>query len=94
MLRRPVGHAAKPAEVARDRRRPVAPAGGRDGERHLVGDTCADGLDGPDAPAWDTLVKAVPHLLGVLETIEDRAPLGAWALDRLGHLTSLSSCPR
>ncbi|MGW7463089.1 hypothetical protein ACWGIO_36090, partial [Streptomyces sp. NPDC054797] len=30
-----------------------------------------------------------PTLLGVLETIEDRSPLAGWALDRLGHLTSL-----
>jgi hypothetical protein len=25
----------------------------------------------------------------VLEGIEDRSPLGAWALDRLGHLTAV-----
>ncbi|MEV0844909.1 oxygenase MpaB family protein [Streptomyces sp. NPDC049954] len=56
--------------------------------RHLVGDTCADWLEVPRTP-FDTLVKAVPHLLGVLETIEDRSPLGAWALDRLGHLTTV-----
>ncbi len=56
--------------------------------RHLVGDTCADWLDVPRT-AWDTVVKAVPHLLGVLETVEDRSPLGAWALDRLGHLTTI-----
>jgi hypothetical protein len=56
--------------------------------RHLVGDTCADWLQVPRTP-WDTLVKAVPHLLGVLETIEDHSPLGAWALDRLGHLTTV-----
>jgi hypothetical protein len=56
--------------------------------RHLVGDTCADWLGVPHTP-WDTVVKAVPHLLGVLETIEDRSPLGAWALDRLGHLTTV-----
>ncbi|WP_320775676.1 oxygenase MpaB family protein [Streptomyces sp. CRN 30] len=56
--------------------------------RHLVGDTCADWLEVPHTP-WDTVVKAVPHLLGVLETIEDRSPLGAWALDRLGHLTTV-----
>ncbi|MBO8199389.1 DUF2236 domain-containing protein [Streptomyces smyrnaeus] len=56
--------------------------------RHLVGDTCADWLQVPRTP-WDTVVKAVPHLLGVLETIEDRSPVGAWALDRLGHLTSI-----
>ncbi|WP_405691473.1 oxygenase MpaB family protein [Streptomyces sp. NBC_00057] len=56
--------------------------------RHLIGDTCADWLDVPRS-AWDTLVKAVPRLLGVLETIEDRSPLGAWALDRLGQLTTV-----
>ncbi|MFI5977096.1 oxygenase MpaB family protein [Streptomyces sp. NPDC051452] len=56
--------------------------------RHLVGDTCAGWLRVPRT-RWDTLVKAVPHLLGVLETIEDRSPLGAWALDRLGHLTAV-----
>ncbi|MCS0604342.1 DUF2236 domain-containing protein [Streptomyces sp. LP11] len=56
--------------------------------RHLVGDTCADWLQVPRT-AWDSLVKALPHLLGVLETIEDRSPLGAWALDRLGHLTAV-----
>ncbi|WP_086561152.1 oxygenase MpaB family protein [Streptomyces africanus] len=56
--------------------------------RHLIGTTCADWLHVPQTP-WDTVVKAVPHLLGVLETIEDRSPLGAWALDRLGHLTTV-----
>lgn len=56
--------------------------------RHLVGDTCADWLQVSRTP-WDAVVKAVPHLLGVLETIEDRSPLGAWALDRLGHLTTI-----
>ncbi|KUN20172.1 hypothetical protein AQJ23_34955 [Streptomyces antibioticus] len=56
--------------------------------RYLVGDTCADWLEVPHTP-WDTVVKAVPHLLGVLESIEDRSPLGAWALDRLGHLTTV-----
>lgn len=56
--------------------------------RHLVGDTCADWLQVPRT-SWDTAVKAVPHLLGVLETVEDRSPLGAWALDRLGHLTTV-----
>ncbi|MGW7056003.1 oxygenase MpaB family protein [Streptomyces sp. NPDC054887] len=56
--------------------------------RHLIGDTCADWLQVPRTP-WDTAVKAAPALLGVLETIEDRSPLGAWALDRLGHLTTL-----
>ncbi|MFJ6742675.1 oxygenase MpaB family protein [Streptomyces sp. NPDC091279] len=64
--------------------------------RHLVGDTCADWLQVPRTP-WDTLVKAVPHLLGVLETIEDRSPLATWALDHLGRLTTnleLSSLTR
>ncbi|MFJ9808565.1 oxygenase MpaB family protein [Streptomyces sp. NPDC101158] len=64
--------------------------------RHLVGDTCADWLEVPRT-SWDTVVKAVPHLLGVLETVEDRSPLGAWLLDRLGHLTTqfeLSSLTR
>jgi hypothetical protein len=56
--------------------------------RHLVGDTCADWLRVPRTP-WDTVVRAVPRLLGVLETIEDRAPLAGWALDRLGHLTTV-----
>lgn len=31
----------------------------------------------------------MPHLLGVLETVEDRSPLSAWALDRLDHLTTV-----
>lgn len=56
--------------------------------RHLVGDTCADWLGVARTP-WDTVVKAAPALMNVLETIEDRSPLGAWALDRLGHLTTL-----
>ncbi|MFF5103354.1 oxygenase MpaB family protein [Streptomyces sp. NPDC000134] len=56
--------------------------------RHLVGDTCADWLEVPRT-AWDGVARVVPHLLGVLETIEDRSPLGAWALDRLGHLTTV-----
>ncbi|CAL9658324.1 oxygenase MpaB family protein [Streptomyces sp. Tu 3180] len=56
--------------------------------RHLIGDTCADWLEVPRT-RWDSVVKAVPSLLGVLETIEDRSPLGAWALDRLGHLTTV-----
>ncbi|MFE7648488.1 oxygenase MpaB family protein [Streptomyces phaeoluteigriseus] len=56
--------------------------------RHLVGDICADWLQVPRTP-WDTLVRAVPHLLGVLETIEDRSPTVGWALDRLGHLTTV-----
>ncbi|MFD3523425.1 oxygenase MpaB family protein [Streptomyces sp. NPDC058653] len=56
--------------------------------RHLVGDTSADWLEVPRTP-WDTLVKAVPILLNLLETVEDRSPFGAWALDRLGHLTTV-----
>ncbi|WAU83069.1 oxygenase MpaB family protein [Streptomyces sp. Qhu-G9] len=56
--------------------------------RYLIGDTCADWLEVPRT-SWDTVVKAAPALLGVLETIEDRSPLAGWALDRLGHLTSV-----
>lgn len=64
--------------------------------RYLIGDTSADWLQVPRT-AWDTVVKTVPSLLGVLESIEDSSPLGAWALDRIGHLTSaleLSSLTR
>nr|WP_233571112.1 oxygenase MpaB family protein [Nocardiopsis sp. Huas11] len=64
--------------------------------RYLVGDTCADWLQVPRS-VWDTAVRTSPALLGVLEGIEDRSPLGAWALDRLGHLTThleLSSLTR
>ncbi|MFJ5712677.1 oxygenase MpaB family protein [Streptomyces sp. NPDC093105] len=56
--------------------------------RHLVGDTCGDWLGVPRS-RWDTAVKAVPTLLGVLESVEDASPFAAWALDRLGHLTSV-----
>lgn len=56
--------------------------------RHLVGDTCADWLQVPRT-AWDNVTRILPQLLGVLETIEDRSPMGAWALDRLGHLTTV-----
>lgn len=56
--------------------------------RYLIGDTCADWLQVPRT-AWDNVAKIVPTLLGVLETVEDRSPLGAWALDRLGHLTTV-----
>ncbi|MEU3606772.1 oxygenase MpaB family protein [Streptomyces sp. NPDC035033] len=56
--------------------------------RHLVGDTCGDWLGVPRS-RWDTAVKAVPALLGVLESVEDASPFAAWALDRLGHLTSV-----
>ncbi|MFE2060085.1 oxygenase MpaB family protein [Streptomyces sp. NPDC059446] len=64
--------------------------------RHLVGDTCADWLQVPRS-SWDTLVRTVPHLLGVLESIEDRSPLASWVLDHLGRLTTsfeLSSLTR
>ncbi|MFD7095353.1 oxygenase MpaB family protein [Streptomyces xanthophaeus] len=56
--------------------------------RYLIGDTCADWLHVPRT-SWDTVVKAAPALLGVLESIEDRSPLAAWALDRVGHLTRI-----
>jgi hypothetical protein len=56
--------------------------------RYLIGDACADWLQVPRT-TWDTVVKAAPALLGLLETIEDGSPLAAWALDRLGHLTSI-----
>jgi ER-bound oxygenase mpaB/B'/Rubber oxygenase, catalytic domain len=56
--------------------------------RYLIGDTCADWLQVPRS-GWDMAVKAAPALLGVLESIEDASPLGAWALDRLGHFTTM-----
>ncbi|GGR63665.1 oxygenase MpaB family protein [Streptomyces roseolus] len=56
--------------------------------RHLVGDTVGDWLDVPRS-RWDTAVKALPPLLGVLESVEDASPFAAWALDRIGHLTSV-----
>ncbi|MFI0237828.1 oxygenase MpaB family protein [Streptomyces sp. NPDC016845] len=56
--------------------------------RYLIGDTCADWLQVPRT-AWDRVTRAVPSLLGVLESIEDRSPFGAWALDRIGHLTTV-----
>lgn len=56
--------------------------------RFLIGDTCADWLQVPRS-GWDTAVKAAPALLGILERVEDSSPLGAWALDRLGHFTTL-----
>ncbi|WP_017543620.1 oxygenase MpaB family protein [Nocardiopsis prasina] len=64
--------------------------------RYLIGDTCADWLQVPRT-GWDTAVKLSPALLGIFERIEDRSPLGEWALDRLGHLTThleLSSLTR
>ncbi|WP_407547645.1 oxygenase MpaB family protein [Streptomyces sp. Pv4-95] len=56
--------------------------------RYLIGDTCADWLQVPRSP-WDTAVKAAPALLNIFETIEDKSPFGAWALDRIGHFTTL-----
>ncbi len=56
--------------------------------RYLIGDTCADWLQVPRTP-WDTAVKAAPALLNIFETIEGSSPWGAWALDRLGHFTTL-----
>ncbi len=64
--------------------------------RYLIGDTSADWLQVPRS-AWDKLITLAPTLLGVLESIEDASPLGAWALDRLGGLTTrleLSSLTR
>lgn len=64
--------------------------------RYLIGDTCADWLQVPRT-GWDTAVKLSPALLGIFERIEDRSPLGEWALDRLGHITThfeLSSLTR
>ncbi|GAA2333425.1 DUF2236 domain-containing protein [Streptomyces kunmingensis] len=56
--------------------------------RYLIGDTCADWLQVPRT-AWDKVARTVPALLGVLESIEDRSSFGAWALDRIGHLTTV-----
>ncbi|KIZ17558.1 oxygenase MpaB family protein [Streptomyces natalensis] len=53
--------------------------------RFLVGDTIGDWLQLPRTP-WDTVAKAIPHVLNVLETIEDSSPLGEWALDKAGSL--------
>ncbi|MGW5879030.1 oxygenase MpaB family protein [Nocardiopsis terrae] len=64
--------------------------------RYLIGDTCADWLEVPRT-GWDTAIKLSPALLGIFERIEDRSPLGGWALDRLGHITThleLSSLTR
>ncbi|MGX2993999.1 oxygenase MpaB family protein [Streptomyces sp. JNUCC 64] len=57
--------------------------------RYLIGDTTADWLEVPRSALWDSAIRAAPALLGVLETLEDRSPLAAWALDRLGHHTSV-----
>ncbi|MDX6704502.1 MAG: hypothetical protein QOK16_1772 [Solirubrobacteraceae bacterium] len=55
--------------------------------RYLVGDTVANWLEVPTSP-WDTAAKAIPRVLGVLETIEDSGPVPAWVIDRIGNLTS------
>ncbi|MFI1884780.1 oxygenase MpaB family protein [Streptomyces jumonjinensis] len=57
--------------------------------RYLVGDTAADWLDVPRSAVWDSAIRTAPALLGILETLEDRSPFAAWALDRLGHYTSV-----
>ncbi|MFD9064568.1 oxygenase MpaB family protein [Kitasatospora purpeofusca] len=64
--------------------------------RFLIGDTSADWLNVPRTP-WDRLITLAPTALGVLESVEDASPFGAWALDRLGELTfrlELSSLTR
>ncbi|MCY0946872.1 oxygenase MpaB family protein [Streptomyces antarcticus] len=53
--------------------------------RYLIGPTIADWLEIPRGP-WDTAAKAVPLVLGLLETVEDSSPLGEWALDKAGSL--------
>ena len=42
--------------------------------RYLIGDTCADWLQVPAHAAGTPSSKPSPHLLGVLETIEDHSP--------------------
>ncbi|MDJ0382728.1 oxygenase MpaB family protein [Streptomyces sp. G-G2] len=53
--------------------------------RFLVGDTIAAWLEIPRS-GWDTAAKAVPVVLGLLETIEDSSPYAEWALDKAGSL--------
>lgn len=60
--------------------------------RHLIGDTCADWLDVPRTH-WDTAVKAVPHLLGVLESIEDHSPSAPGPWTAWATSPPSSSCP-
>lgn len=60
--------------------------------RHLIGDSCSDWLEVPRT-AWDTVVKTVPHLLGVLETIEDRSPSALGPLTASATSPPSSSCP-
>ncbi|MFF5447839.1 oxygenase MpaB family protein [Streptomyces sp. NPDC012888] len=55
--------------------------------RFLVGDTIADWLEIPRGP-WDAAARAVPVVLGLLETIEDSSPLAEWALDKAGSLVT------
>ncbi|MFJ2022006.1 MULTISPECIES: oxygenase MpaB family protein [Streptomyces] len=55
--------------------------------RYLIGDTCADWLQVP-CTGWDIAVRAVPAVLGALETMEDRSPLATWLLEALGHLVT------
>ncbi|TYB47934.1 oxygenase MpaB family protein [Actinomadura chibensis] len=64
--------------------------------RYLVGDTAADWLQVPRS-SFDTLIKAAPALLGVIERFEDRGPWAAQMSDRLGRLVThleLSSLTR
>lgn len=56
-------------------------------DMYLVGDTIGDWLEIPRTP-WDTAAKAVPVVLGLLETIEDSSPYAEWALDKAGSLLS------
>ncbi|HET9168504.1 MAG TPA: oxygenase MpaB family protein [Actinospica sp.] len=65
--------------------------------RYLIGDTAADWLAVPRSGLFDRLVPVAPVLLGVLEAAEDRSPIAAMLLDRLGALTTafeLSSLTR
>jgi len=55
--------------------------------RYLIGDTAADWLEVPRS-RWDVAARAMPPLLDVLERIEDSGPVGAWALDRAGQITT------
>ncbi|WP_205325444.1 oxygenase MpaB family protein [Glycomyces sp. YM15] len=56
--------------------------------RHLIGDTCADWLDVPRS-TWDAVARVAPSLLRAVESVEERSPLGAWGVDRLGHLATV-----
>ncbi|TYK53169.1 oxygenase MpaB family protein [Actinomadura decatromicini] len=64
--------------------------------RFLIGDTAADWLQIPRSP-FDTLIKAGPALLGLIERFEDRGPWAAQMSDRIGRLVThleLSSLTR